>query len=41
MGSKQKSQQKLPRQNPKTIKNAGWGKAPSKQKDKTGFKGYR
>ncbi len=41
MGSKQKSQQKLPRQNPKAIKDAAWGKASSKQKRSNGFKGYR
>jgi|GEM_PF-2247136 len=41
MGSKQKSQQKLPRQNPRTGKDAGWGKAPSKDKSRTGFNGYR
>lgn len=41
MGSKQKSQQKLPRQNPKTMKGAGWGKIPSKQTSKAGFKSDR
>ncbi|WP_353109370.1 hypothetical protein [Salinisphaera dokdonensis] len=41
MGSKQKSQQKLPRQSLKGIKDAERGKKRPKNQSKYGFHGYR
>jgi len=41
MGSKQKSQQKLPRQNTKTIRDASQSKYGPPRQGKTVFKGHR
>ncbi|WP_353247918.1 hypothetical protein [Salinisphaera sp. T31B1] len=41
MGSKQKSQQKLPRQTLKAIKYTAYGKARPNRGDKGPFKGHR
>jgi len=41
MGSKQKSQQKIPRQSLKNIKDAERGKTRPKKQSKYGFHGYR